>query len=206
MDAVDYILDGLEAELELERELGLRVVECDRALLAPPARPSAGGGGSGAAGAVGEPGGSGTRGTSVPAARAAGTGGSAGVRTVNPAPPRTTFDFIFLHDKPLSAKGIEMMAKIIGAMHATVETAPVIVAPPRPKARISIVLGGLALRKWFPGVGAAPGQWVRTGTGEDILVTYSPEYILRFGAVTPAVEKIKREMWTSLKGVMQRLA
>ena len=35
MTALDYILDGLEAELALERELGVRSVEIDRALLAP---------------------------------------------------------------------------------------------------------------------------------------------------------------------------
>ena len=34
MTALDYILDGLESELALERELGVRVVECDRSLVA----------------------------------------------------------------------------------------------------------------------------------------------------------------------------
>ena len=34
MDVVEYILEGLEAALELERELGVRTVECDRAVLA----------------------------------------------------------------------------------------------------------------------------------------------------------------------------
>ena len=33
MTALDYILDGLEAALELERELGVRSVEIDRNLL-----------------------------------------------------------------------------------------------------------------------------------------------------------------------------
>ena len=33
MSAVDYILDGLAAELELERELGVRAIEIDRSLL-----------------------------------------------------------------------------------------------------------------------------------------------------------------------------
>ena len=36
MTALEYLLDGLEAELELERELGVRVVELDRTLLASP--------------------------------------------------------------------------------------------------------------------------------------------------------------------------
>ena len=38
-----------------------------------------------------------------------------------------------------------------------------------------------------------------------MLVTYSPEYILRFDTVTPAVQKLKQDMWRSLKAVVQRL-
>jgi hypothetical protein len=49
-------------------------------------------------------------------------------------------------------------------------------------------------------------MWVKTRSGCDVLVTYSPEYILRFGTVTPAVEKIKKDMWVSLKAVAQRAA
>ena len=74
------------------------------------------------------------------------------------------------------------------------------------EARIYVVLGSLALRKWFPEIKAAPGMWVKTRSGCDVLVTYSPEYILRFGTVTPAVEKIKKDMWVSLKAVAQRAA
>ena len=36
MEALDHILDGLEDALALERELGTRAVEIDRALLAVP--------------------------------------------------------------------------------------------------------------------------------------------------------------------------
>lgn len=199
MNPVDYILDGLEAELELERELGLRTVEIDRTLLAAP-------GSAGRTGSSGETRGSSvsseTRSSSVSSeTRGSGTSSDSGGLSGN----QKIFDFVFLHDRPLSSKGNEMMAKIILAMKKSAETAPVIVAPPRPKAKVSVVLGAGALRRWFPGVNAAPGQWVRTGSGEELLVTYSPEYILRFGTVTPAVEKIKREMWTSLKGVMQRV-
>lgn len=97
------------------------------------------------------------------------------------------------------------MAKIILALKRTAETAPIIVAPPMPRAKIVVVLGGLAMRKFFPELKGEPGQWLKTATGQHVLVTYSPEYILRFGAVTPAVKKIKEDMWRSLKGVVQRL-
>ena len=149
MTAVDYILDGLEAELVLERELGVRTVEFDRALLVSPVSrlPS-------------------------PVARE--------TRDIRRETPRETprdakLDFAFLHDRPLSPKGVEMMAKIITALGRTAETAPVIVAPQLPKAKVYVVLGGLALKKYFPALKGGPGQWVKTEGGEDVLVTYSPE-------------------------------
>ena len=77
---------------------------------------------------------------------------------------------------------------------------------PVPQAKITVVLGGLALKKYFAGMRGEPGQWEKTPEGRDVLITYSPEYILRFGTVTPAVQKIKEEMWRSLKAVKQRLA
>ena len=78
--ALEYLLDGLEAELELERELGVRVVELDRSLLA-----------------------------SLPHS------------STPPLPHSSTpsLSFAFLHDRPLSPSGIEMMAKIVTAMHET---------------------------------------------------------------------------------------
>ena len=95
------------------------------------------------------------------------------------------------------------MAKILTALGKS--DAPIVVVPPAPQAKIVVVLGGLALRKYFPGMRGEPGQWKRTPEGQDVLITYSPEYILRFGAVTPAVKKIKEDMWRSLKAVKQRL-
>ena len=181
MTALDYILDGLEAELALERELGVRSVEIDRALLVPLAPPAA----------------APQRTTPPP------------LRPTNPPTLQPSnlspLDFVFLHDKPLSAKGNEMMAKIIVALGKTAETAPIVVAPPIPAAKVCIVLGGLALRKWFPGRNVSPGQWFTDEKGRDVLVTYTPEYILRFGTVTPALKKIKQDMWNSLKSVLKRI-
>ena len=187
MTALDYILDGFEAELELERELGVRAVEIDRSLLAP---------------VVDE-----RRGTRDERSAAPLSAPNPTLRAPNLTlkDPKRPYDFVFLHDRPLSPGGIEMMAKIVTAMHRTPETAPIVFAGERPAARIYIVLGDGARKKWFPALNGAPGKWLRGPGGEDVLVTYSPEYILRFGPVTPAVKKIKVEMWTSLKGVMQRV-
>ena len=95
-----------------------------------------------------------------------------------------------------------MMAKILNAIGKS--DAPIVVAPPAPRAKVTVVLGGFALRKYFPGMRGEPGQWQKTTEGRDVLITYSPEYILRFGTVTPAVQKLKKDMWTSLKAVVQR--
>ena len=204
MTALEYILDGLEAELALERELGVRVVECDRSVLATSSsavvRPSS---------AVVRPlSAVGSPSSAVDGQRTADSGQRPEDDERRPTDNGQTTgarpDFVFLHDRPLSPKAIEMMAKIITAMGKTVETAPIVIAPPRPPAKAYVVLGGFALRKFFPGAKAEPGQWITGEKGEPALVTYSPEYILRFGTVTPAVKKMKQDMWTSLKGVLQR--
>lgn len=201
MNALDYILDGLEAALELERELGVRVVECDRSLWTPASRlPSN----------VSRLSREGLETRDVRRETRAGletrdARPAANNRTIEQSNGRTIPDLAFLHDRPLSPAGIEMMAKIIGAMKRTAENSPIVVEPPMPRAKVLVVLGGRALKKYFPEQKAEPEQWFRTPGGRDVLVTYSPEYILRFGAVTPAVQKLKQDMWRSLKAVVQRL-
>ena len=185
---MEYVLDGLEAELELERELGVRVVEIDRALLSP----------SPAAAAV-------RAAVPPPAADIRQPATVPEPQPANHAPLSTSLDFVFLHDRPLSPGGIEMMAKIVMAMKKTPETAPIIFTGERPEAKAYVLLGSGALRKWLPGARGAPGEWVKDSEGNSSLVTYSPEFILRMGPVTPAVKEIKMKMWTSLKGVMQRV-
>ena len=201
MNALDYILDGLEAALELERELGVRVVECDRSLLTPASRlPSN----------VSRLSGEGLETRDVRRETRVGLETrderpAANNRTIEQSNGRTVPDLAFLHDRPLSPAGIEMMAKIIGAMKRTAENSPIVVEPPMPLAKVLVVLGARALKKYFPEQKAEPGQWFRTPGGRDVLVTYSPEYILRFDTVTPAVQKLKQDMWRSLKAVVQRL-
>lgn len=180
VNVLDYIVEGLEAELALERELGVRLVECDRSLLAPleAASPSP---------------------ISAPA--------PAAQPRPEPISAQKTpqLDFVFLHDKPLTAGGVEMMAKIVAALGKTMSTAPVVVDGERPPAKAYIVLGSQALKKWFPGTKAAPGQWIAASDAPNVLVTYSPSYILRFTQVTPAVQKIKKDMWAAIKSVLNRV-
>lgn len=189
VDVLEYVLDGLEQWLEVERECGVRTLEVDRSLIAPsgtPAEPAA------------------PRALAAPAPPVAPDSPVESAAIVPPASPSAVLDFAFIHDGPLAPAGVEMMAKIVNAMGRTADTAPVVVAPPLPPARAYVVLGSMALKRYFPGVRGSPGMWVKSADGKDLLVTYSPAFILRFPVVTDAVKKMKREMWTSLKGVMQR--
>ena len=204
MDVLDFILDGLEKALELERELGVRTVEIDRGLLGTttvPRLPSQVS--SSLEGTVGlktedvrreTPAGHETRDVRPAAVN----------RTVEQSSDSNIKELVFLHDRPLAPAGVEMMAKILNALGKP--DAPIVVAPPVPQAKVTVVLGGLALKKYFPGMKGEPGQWQKTPEGRDVLITYSPAYILRFGSVTPAVQKIKQDMWTSLKAVRQRVS
>lgn len=206
MTALDDILDGLVAELELERELGARTVEIDRALLrgepaAPVPRPVAAPVQSGAS--VGAPRG----------AVAAPVVAPVVVRRETRDVPRDVrretrdvqYDFVFLHHRALNAAGTEMMAKIVAAMGRTGETAPVLVTPPRPPAKVYVALGARALELWFPGLKGAPGNWLTADDGAEVLVTYSPEFILRFRTVTPEVQQIKKAMWVAIKSVLKKV-
>ena len=185
MAALAEILDGFAAELELERELGVRLVELDRSLLCP-VKPAE------AVAAAME-----SSSKAAPTPRVA----APRVAASNDAAP---CDFAFLHHRMLSKGGVEMMAKIVTAMKKTPESAPIVFTGERPRARIYVVLGGAALKMWFPELHCSPGQWAKGPKGEDVLVTYSPEFILRMGD-SQAVKKVKLDMWTSLKGVMKRL-
>lgn len=184
MNALDRILGGLEEALRLERELGVRVMEFDRALLevASPSAPSSGS-------------------APAPAPRVA---APVAETDSSVAAGAKRYDFVFVHDKPLSDRGREMVDKIIAALGKTPESAPVVTEGSLPEAKAYAVMGALALRKFFPSLKGVPGQWLDGERGEQILVTYSPHYILRFAVVTPAVLKIKTDMWKSLKTLIQR--
>ena len=98
-----------------------------------------------------------------------------------------------------------MMAKIVTAMKKTPDTAPILFAGERPKAKAYVLLGSEALKKWLPGMRGAPGQWIKDSSGGEYLVTYSPERLLRMAPASEALKQAKVAMWTSLKGVMQRV-
>ena len=183
MTAIEYILDGLEAELALERELGNRVFEIDRSLLVDLGSDRVG---------------LGSDRVGIESGRVGIGSDRVGIGSgsdTNHQPPT----LCFLHDRPLTEAGVDMMEKITSALKLGPSSAPVVDAPPMPKAKVYIILGSFALRKWFPGRNLSPGQHFRTDSGAEVFVTYSPNYILRYKVVTPALVKIKQSMWATIK-------
>lgn len=203
MEELDRIIEGFEAALELERSLGVRSFQMDRSLLEPLQEnniPLSQADSFKAPSAAQEP--------QQPRKKVSSVEKSEEVLSQTKSSPatasQTSYDFVFLHHRALSPKGNEMMAKIILAMNRTAQDAPVIIHAPAPNAKAYVVLGSLALKMFFPNEQALPGSWINLPSGAQALVTYSPEYILRFQDGAIAQREIKKKMWDSLKGVMSR--
>ena len=215
MTPVEYILDGLEAELALERELGVRVIECDRAVLRvnasrgetedarhPPSPPSTphclpSSGSIAASGNTSAQSGQSGRAVRVEARPPV-------VKPVEVAKDGAVYDIVFLHHEALNAAGQEMMEKTIRALGYEPQDVPIVVEGKVPRAKVYVVLGGKAREKWMPGTFVAPGSWTNWKE-KRVYVTYSPVYILRFKTVTDEVKRIKLQMWGGLKSIVKNL-
>ena len=202
MNRLDEILDGFEAALELERELGVKSFAFDRSLLDVASLQSKEQPQPKVAQAFSSP----------PLPRPESPSPRPEVQPIE-SPARVEEpssaemrDFVFLHHRVLSQKGNEMMAKIIVAMKCEAGESPIVIHPPAPPAKVYVVLGSLALKMFFPEASGTPGQWISLPNGSEALITYSPEYILRFQDGAPAQVDAKRKMWASLKGVMSRFS
>ena len=187
MDIFDQILDSLE----LERELGVRAVEIDRALLVPPA-------------------------TTPPApshadvaAAPAPSHAEAPSRVSGPkVRERATVeteacDILFLTGRPLSAAGMDIFAKMSAAL---VKMKPdlKVVLNGSGAAKTIVFLGSAALREKLPSVRPVRGSWMDVG-GVPAVVTYSPDYILtHFQPDSPNMKKAKQELWNTVKSIVEK--
>lgn len=188
--AVDYILEGLAKNLELERELGGFAMEFDRDFLAKLPKEREGG----------------SQISDLRPQSAAPATPATPATFATPATSATTlFDYAFLHHGPITGPGVEMMAKLVTAMKKTPEVAPIVFTGEKPPAKIYVVLGTKALAKWYEGVSLAYGGWFKD-VGSEVLLVYSPEDIYRFGTnLSPAMIQKKREMWKSLQEAMRKV-
>ena len=209
---LETILSAFEEALELERELGTRTVEIDRALLrsspAPMAEPARGASDSREAGRASGPSvssvSSGSSGSSVSSGSSGASGsseaGSPGTASESSAAGARA-DFAFL----LEGEPEGPVAELLPKMSEAIGYGPNGVKINDPSARVLIVLGSEALAKWLPGVKARPGQWVQR-EGVPALITASPTKTYRFFGHDPAkIRALKLRLWADLNAALARL-
>ena len=198
---LEAILSAFEEALELERELGTRTVELDRALLRKPSPKD-----------LSSPNGD-TALTAVKALNALNAlnafnalngdnAGNADNAFKNGDEAGAVIpDFAFLLECEPSGQVAELLPKMSEAIGYGRDGVRV----NDPNARVLIVLGADALRKWLPGVLARPGQWVKRGE-TPALVTASPTKTYRFFGNDPdKIRKLKLRLWADLKTALARI-
>ena len=218
MTDFDEILGAFEEALELERELGTRTVECDRALLVPmrPAPPPA----PRAPEAGAQPNRVGVAGAQPNRAGVAGAqsnraGVAAPAKPVVPAPPAAParpgarVDFAFIPLEMPAGAAADLLEKMVAAMGYAMSAVTVVAAGTAvkapPAARVYVVLGSDAFRVFAPGQRAALGLWTEVA-GVHTVVTYSPARILSyFGNDAEGLRKAKLQIWADLKSALARV-
>lgn len=204
MENLDEILGAFEQALELERELGARTVDCDRALLVPlsaskPAPPVSS---PAVAPAAARP---------APPAEAPAAARPAARPAATPVLPvrGDRVDFAFIAECQMEGPALQLLEKMVAAMGyamgdvRVVPVADAVVA--RPSARVYVVLGSQAFRVFAPGERAALGLSTKVD-GVPTIVTYSPARILAyFGNDAEGLLKAKRQIWSDLKSALAQI-
>lgn len=199
MDIFDQIL----ANLELERDLGMRTVEIDRALLVP--RPLA----KVQPQPVVESERPGVCSAEKPMAdlKRPSVSAPSFPKTVS-APPASVpaasvCDMAFFSCGALSAKGEDAMAKIFAGLRKLKPGIALSLNEER-KAKVCVLLGSDALRQRIPGAPVARGARSMPD-GTLAITTFSPDYIFsHFQEGSPNMIKAKTEMWNDIKSALSR--
>ena len=194
MDIYDQILENLE----LERELGTRTVEIDRALLLPPQPQSE------------TPTPQPETISPQPATPSPQPVEAAPVASVPSAPSPVapvsseSCDIAFVTGRPLSPAGMEAMEKTFAAMRQIKPDIQVALNENR-KPRVIVLLGSDALKKLLPTARPVRGQWIQIN-GVPAVMTFSPDYIFsHFQAGSPRERQAKVDMWRDIKSALARL-
>ena len=208
MDIYDQILENLE----LERELGTRTVEIDRALLLPPkpesasAEPAADKSASKPETPMPQPAAISPQPAAPSPQPVVATPVASTPSAPSPAAPNSSggCDIAFLTGRPLSPAGAEAMAKTFAAMKRIKPDIQVALNESR-KSRVIVLLGSDALKKLLPTARPVRGQWIQIN-GVPAMMTFSPDYIFsHFQAGSPHERQAKSEMWEDIKSAITRL-
>ena len=204
MVELEALLSAFEEALELERELGTRTVELDRALLRPVPSDAANVAKSPIETATNDAdllGGSHLSRPHKTDATSASLPDAVKDPNVANGDSGSLADFAFL----LESDPVGPVAELLPKMSEAIGYGPNGVRINDPSARVLIVLGRDALNKWLPGVLARPGQWVKRGE-TPALVTASPTKTYRFHGNDPVkITQLKRRLWEDLKAALARL-
>lgn len=211
MDIYDQILECLE----LERELGTRTVEIDRALLVPPKKEvplQVAATAEAVDRTVSEPRQEATaRVETAPVSVAA----VEAKRVEKPSPQDAQgsvdnggadalCDIAFFTGRTLSDRGNEAMRKTFAAMQK-IRPGIRVRLNERCKAKVVILLGSDAMLKRMPTARPVRGAWV-TLDGTPAIMTYSPDFIFsHFQEGSPNMNKAKHSMWSDIQSAIARL-
>jgi hypothetical protein len=206
MDIFDQILENLE----LERELGTRTVEIDRALLVPPTAETAPKAEPAPKTAVPNPPApvpqTETRKVQVPQTPHVPQSSPQAADSVPVAPKSSgpQCDIAFFTGRPLSPAGVEAMEKIFAAIRKIKADAVICMNEER-KAKVCVLLGSDALKKRLPSAKAVRGEW-ETLDGVPAMMTFSPDYIFtHFQEGSPRMKDAKQVMWNDIKSAVARV-
>jgi hypothetical protein len=204
MDIFDQILENLE----LERELGTRTVEIDRALLVPPTVEKAPKAEPAPKAAVPNPPApvpqTETRKVQVPQTTQAPQSSpqAADSAPAAPKPSGPLCDIAFFTGRPLSPVGTEAMEKIFAAIRKIKADAVICLNEER-KAKVYVLLGSDALKQRYPTAKAVRGGWV---DGAPAMMTFSPDFIFsHFQEGSPRMRDAKMDMWNDIKSAVARI-
>lgn len=211
MDIYDQILECLE----LERELGTRTVEIDRALLVPPKKEvslqvvaTAEAVGRTASEPRQE---AAARVETTPASVAAVEKGAAKSSSQDAQGAVDSggaecclCDIAFFTGRTLSDRGNEAMRKTFAAMQK-IRPGISVRLNEQCKAKVVILLGSDAMLKRMPTARPVRGAWV-TLDGAPAIMTYSPDFIFsHFQEGSPNMNKAKHSMWSDIQSAIARL-
>jgi hypothetical protein len=204
MDIFDQILENLE----LERELGTRTVEIDRALLVPPTVEKAPKAEPVPKAPVPNPPApvpqTETRKVQVPQTPQAHQSipKAADSAPAAPKPSGPLCDIAFFTGRPLSPAGTEAMEKIFAAIRKIKSDAVICLNEER-KAKVYVLLGSDALKQRYPTAKAVRGGWV---DGAPAMMTFSPDFIFsHFQEGSPRMRDAKMDMWNDIKSAVARI-